>query len=79
MNIRLNKEQEEAIVRACALEDLDMDAFIRLAAVKVAHETIDRYYVTRVTIEQADKMMEALDYVNNRDSDTENEENYYGI
>jgi len=79
MNIRLNKEQEEAITRACLLEDLNFVDFMRLAAIKAAHETIDRYYVTRVTIEQADKMMEAIDYVKNRDSDTANEENFHGI
>ena len=59
-----SEEQYEALKHAAALEGVEINDFIKLAAVREAHNVIDRYNITHVTLEQGKKMMKALDSSN---------------
>lgn len=61
IELRANYEQRQAIRRAADLEGVSVSDFIRLAATEKAHKVIEQYHVIRVTLENGEKMMEALD------------------
>lgn len=59
--MRATDEQVKAIWHAAELEGVLPSEFIRRAAVERAHEVIERYHVIKVTLEQGERMMAALD------------------
>lgn len=61
LTTRATDEQIKAIWHAAELEGILPSEFIRRAAVERAHEVIERYHVIRVTMEQGERMMAALD------------------
>ena len=64
VNGEFSEEQYESVAHAAALDGVDIQDFIKLAATREAHAVIDRYHITHVTLEQGKKMMEALDTSN---------------
>lgn len=59
--VRLTDEQSEFLEQAAAVEGLEPVDFVRKAVADAAMATLDKYYVTRLSLEQGKKMMEALD------------------
>lgn len=61
IGIELLEEQARAVEHAAALEGISVHDFIKLSTVKEAHNVIDRYHITHVTLEHGKAMMKALD------------------
>lgn len=61
LHVRCTNNQERAIKHAATIEGLTVTDFILQAGIDRAHQTIKKYHVIEVTLDQCDKMMAAAD------------------
>ena len=61
ITLDVTDEQYDYIRRACVIQDISEQDFARTTLADAAMAVLDKYYITRVTVEQADKMLAALD------------------
>lgn len=61
ITLDVTDEQYDYIRRACVIQGISEQDFARTALADAAMTVLDKYYITRVTVEQADKMLAALD------------------
>lgn len=71
LHVRCTAQQEAAIKHAAAIEGLSVTDFLMQAGIDRAHKAIREYHVIEVTLEQCDKMMEAIDRVEPYEEDEE--------
>lgn len=63
ITLDITDEQYDYIRRACVIQDISEQAFARKALADEALAVLDKYYIIRATVEQADKFIAALDAV----------------
>jgi len=61
VDIRLNSEHKEALLRAAAVQGLSLSEFIVARSLEAAHEVIRRHTVITMTPRDLDRFVRALD------------------